>query len=58
MQPRERLAAALERADMPAGGMLAVVSSEDAARVRAGARELGLEERIWDNGTVPAEPLA
>jgi hypothetical protein len=54
MQPRERLAAALERADMPAGGMLAVVASQDAARVRAGARELGLEERIWDNGTVLA----
>ena len=54
VQPQERLAAALERADMPAGGMLAVVASEDAARVRAGARELGLQERIWDNGTVPA----
>jgi hypothetical protein len=58
MQPRERLAAALERADMPAGGMLAVVASADAARMRAGTRELGLEERIWDNGTVPAEHAA
>jgi hypothetical protein len=58
LQPRERLAAALERIDMPAGGMLAVVAREEVERVRAGARELGLEERIWDNGTVPAEPLA
>jgi hypothetical protein len=58
MQPQERLAAALERADMPAGGMLAVVASGDAPRVRAGARELGLEERIWDNGTVSPEHAA
>jgi hypothetical protein len=58
LQPRERLAAALERIDMPAGGMLAVVAREEVERVRAGARELGLEERIWDNGTVLAEPLA
>jgi hypothetical protein len=54
MQPQERLAAALERADMPAGGMLAVVASEEAARFRAGTRRLGLQEHIWDNGTVPA----
>jgi hypothetical protein len=55
MQPQERLAAALERADMPAGGMLAVVSVEDAKTVRAGAAELGLDEQIWDNGTIVAE---
>jgi hypothetical protein len=52
MQPQERLAAALERRDMPAGGMFAVVFAQDAAAVRAGAQALGLCERIWDNGTV------
>jgi len=52
MQPRERLATALERRDMPAGGMLVVVAAEDAASVRAGARTLGLHEGIWDNGTI------
>jgi hypothetical protein len=52
MQPQERLAAALERRDMPAGGMFAVVFAEDAATVRAGASALGLREHIWDNGTV------
>ncbi len=56
VQPQERLAAALERRDMPAGGMFAVVSAEDAAAVRAGARALGLREGIWDNGTVTGEP--
>lgn len=55
LQPQERLAAALERREMPAGGMIVVVSAEDAASVRAGAGELGLEERIWDNGTVTGE---
>jgi hypothetical protein len=55
LQPQERLAAALERADMPAGGMLAVLSAEDAAAIRAGARELGLSEQIWDNGTIVRE---
>ncbi len=55
LQPQERLAAALERRDMPAGGMIVVVFAEDAASVRAGADVLGLEERIWDNGTIPGE---
>jgi hypothetical protein len=55
VQPRERLAAALERRDMPAGGMISVVSAEDGAAVRAGARALGLVEGAWDNGTVTAE---
>jgi hypothetical protein len=55
LQPQERLAAALERREMPAGGMIAVVSTEDAPSVRAGAAALGLEQRIWDNGTVPGE---
>lgn len=52
LQPRERLAAALERREKPAGGMLAVVFGEDAAYVRAGAAKLELQERIWDNGSV------
>jgi hypothetical protein len=52
LQPQERLAAALERRDMPAGGMFVVVSAEDAATVRSGADALGVREGIWDNGTV------
>jgi hypothetical protein len=54
-QPQERLAAALERRDMPSGGMLVVVSAGDAAGVRAGAGVLGLSEGIWDNGTATGE---
>jgi hypothetical protein len=54
-QPQERLAAALERREMPSGGMLVVVSADDAAGVRAGAGALGLSEGIWDNGTVTRE---
>jgi hypothetical protein len=52
VQPRERLAAAIERRDMPAGGVLVVIDAEDAPAVRAGAAALGLLEGIWDNGTV------
>jgi hypothetical protein len=55
MQPQERLAAALERRDMPAGGMLVVVCADDATAVRAGATAMGLAEGIWDNGTVTGE---
>jgi hypothetical protein len=58
MQPAARLAAALERRDDPAGGLIAVVLREDADRVRAGARELGLREELWDNGTPAAERAA
>lgn len=58
MQPRERLAAALARPDKPAGGMLAVVLAEDAARVRESAAALGLAERVWDNGSATAETLS
>ena len=35
-----------------------MVASEDAPRVRAGADELGLEEGVWDNGSVMAEMSA
>jgi hypothetical protein len=57
LQPEERLALALERRDMPAGGMLVVVRAEDAPTVRTGADRLGLLEGVWDNGTVTAETL-
>ncbi|HEY1457984.1 MAG TPA: hypothetical protein VGF15_05660 [Solirubrobacteraceae bacterium] len=56
MQPAQRLIAALERPDMPAGGMFVVAFAEDAVAVRAGARALGLHEGIWDNGTLSREP--
>ncbi len=55
MQPAERLAAAIERRDKPAGGVIVVAATEDAPVVRAGAGALGLSEGIWDNGTVAAE---
>jgi hypothetical protein len=55
LQPAERLAAAIERRDKPAGGVIAVVAAEDAPAVRAGAGAWGLREGIWDNGTVTAE---
>lgn len=60
MQPAERLAAAIERRDKPAGGVVVVLAADDAARVRAGAGEIGLREGIWDNGTVsaPQDPRA
>jgi hypothetical protein len=57
MQPQERLAAALERRGMAAGGMIVVVSAQDAGAVRAGADALGLREGLWDNGTVTPEML-
>jgi hypothetical protein len=70
MQPAERLAAAIDRRErsretlasgehprlgQPAGGVVVVLAADDAARVRAGARTLGLREGIWDNGSVTAE---
>ncbi len=75
MQPAERLAAAIERRDrsretlasgehprfgQPSGGVVVVLATDDAAHVRAGARELGLREGIWDNGTAlaPQDPRA
>lgn len=58
VQPRERLAPALERPDGPAaGGVIAIVCAEDAPTVRAGAESIGLREEVWDNGTAaPASP--
>jgi hypothetical protein len=55
LQPAERLAAALERRDMPAGGMIVVADASEAPAVRALAGALGLVEGIWDNGTVTGE---
>jgi hypothetical protein len=52
MQPQEQLTRALERRDMPAGGMFAVAGASDADAVRAGAAAVGLTEGVWDNGTV------
>jgi hypothetical protein len=56
MQPAERLAAAIERRDKPAGGVIVVAATEDAPVVRAGAGALGLSEGIWDNGTIAMGP--
>jgi hypothetical protein len=57
IQPQERLAAALERSDMPAGGMIAVAFAADGAALRAGASAAGLSEGLWDNGTVTRAAL-
>ena len=55
LQPQERLAAAIERRDMPAGGVIVIAFAQDAPAVRAGAAALGLVEGAWDNGTVARE---
>jgi len=57
MQPAGPLAAAIERRDMPAGGIIVAAFAEDADAVRSGAAALGLVEGIWDNGTVTRESL-
>jgi Family of unknown function (DUF6885) len=58
MQPAARLAAALERRDVPAGGMIVVVRAQDAERLRTDAFSAGLAERLWDNGTVSPGAIA
>jgi hypothetical protein len=55
LQPQERLARAIERRDMPAGGVLVVAASEDAPALRSDAARLGLLEGLWDNGTPTVE---
>jgi hypothetical protein len=55
VQPRERLARALERPDMAPGGMIAVVARADAAAVRSALAPSGLREGVWDNGSPSAE---
>jgi hypothetical protein len=57
VQPRERLARALERPDMAPGGMIAVAAREDAEHVRAAVAPSGLLEGVWDNGTPSAEAV-
>jgi hypothetical protein len=52
LQPQERLAAAIERREGPAGGVIVVACSDDAPTIRATAGALGLAESVWDNGTV------
>jgi hypothetical protein len=58
LQPEQRLASAIERRDMPAGGMIVIAFSEDAPALRSGADGLGLLEGLWDNGTLTPEMLA
>jgi hypothetical protein len=58
LQPEEQLARAIDRRDMPAGGMIVVASAEDAQAVRSGAAAVGLLESLWDNGTPAAEMLS
>jgi hypothetical protein len=55
LQPQELLARAIERRDMPAGGVIVVAAAEDATEVRSGAAAIGLHEGVWDNGTPAAE---
>jgi len=55
VQPSERLAAAIDRRDKPAGGVIAVVAGDEAAWLREGCARLGLVEGLWDNGTAAAE---
>jgi hypothetical protein len=55
VQPRERLARALQRPGMAPGGMIVVVADSDATAVRDAGRSLGLLEGVWDNGSVTAE---
>jgi len=58
LQPRELLAAAIAREDKPAGGVIALVTSADAGRLRRRASALGLLEELWDNGTVTGQAAA
>ncbi len=57
LQPRDLLAAAIERRDMPAGGVIVAAFAEDAPAIRAAAARFGLREGIWDNGTVSSQEL-
>jgi hypothetical protein len=58
LQPEERLAAAIDRRDKPAGGVIVVVARAEADRLRATASALGLVEGLWDNGTPTLGPVA
>jgi hypothetical protein len=52
LQPEGKLAAAIDRRDKPAGGIIAVVGAGETEQLRERAAGLGLREEIWDNGTV------
>jgi hypothetical protein len=52
MQPGELLARAIARPEGPAGGVIAIVSTQDAPAVHSSAQALGLYAGSWDNGTV------
>lgn len=56
LQPQGRLAAAIDRRDKPAGGIIVVVSQQEAQGLREGAAALGLREELWDNGTLTEAP--
>jgi hypothetical protein len=58
LQPEEHLARAIERREMPAGGVIVVASAQDAQAVRSGAAAVGLLESLWDNGTPAPEMLS
>jgi hypothetical protein len=58
LQPEERLARAIERRDMPAGGVIVVAATEEAPAVRSAAAAIGLREGVWDNGTPAAEAVS
>ena len=51
LQPPDRVARALVRSDGREGGVLVIDAPQAAALVRARCLELGLEIRLWDNGT-------
>ena len=55
LQPEERLALAIARPDKPAGGVIAVVAAEESEQLREAAAELGLQELLWDNGTIAGQ---
>jgi Family of unknown function (DUF6885) len=51
LQPARAVAAALNRGDGREGGVLPVADGKNADPVEALAPEVGIERRIWDNGT-------
>ena len=57
LQPRELLAAAIERREAPAGGVIVAALGDDAPAIRAAAARLRLREGLWDNGTVSPREL-
>lgn len=52
LQPSALIAAALERPDLPDGGVIAVTDAAGARDIRGAAETLGLRQGLWDNGTV------